>query len=36
MKQINIGTATLIHGDCEEFMRDMPDKCFDLAVVDLK
>jgi len=34
MKTIKIGTATLIHGDCEEFMRDLPDKCFDLAVVD--
>ena len=34
MKQIKIGTATLIHGDCEEFMKDLPDKCFDLAVVD--
>ena len=34
MKQIKIGTATLIHGDCEEFMKDLPDKSFDLAVVD--
>lgn len=34
MKEIKIGTATLIHGDCEEFMKDLPDKCFDLAVVD--
>ncbi len=34
MKKIKIGTATLIHGDCEEFMRDLPDKSFDLAVVD--
>lgn len=34
MKQIKIGTATLIHGDCEEFMSALPDKCFDLAVVD--
>ena len=34
MKTIKIGTATLIHGDCEEFMRDMPDKCFDLACID--
>ena len=34
MKQIKIGTATLIHGDCEEFMKDLPDKCFDLACID--
>jgi len=34
MKTIKIGTATLIHGDCEEFMKDLPDKSFDLAVVD--
>jgi len=34
MKTIKIGTATLIHGDCEEFMKDLSDKCFDLAVVD--
>lgn len=34
MKTIKIGTATLIHGDCEEFMQDLPDKSFDLAVVD--
>jgi len=34
MKTIKIGTATLIHGDCEEFMKDLPDKSFDLAVCD--
>ncbi len=34
MKTIKIGTATLIHGDCEEFMKDLPDKFFDLAVTD--
>jgi len=34
MKQIKIGTAKLIQGDCEEFMKDLPDKSFDLAVVD--
>jgi len=34
MKTIKIGTATLIHGDCEEFMKDLPDKCFDLACID--
>ena len=34
MKKICIGTATLILGDCEEFMKDIPDKSYDLAVVD--
>jgi len=34
MKTIKIGTATLIHGDCEEFMKDLPDKCFSLSCVD--
>lgn len=24
----------LIHGDCMEAMKNMPDKCFDLAIVD--
>jgi DNA modification methylase len=24
----------LIHGDCMEYMRGMPDKVFDLAIVD--
>ena len=34
MKTIKIGTATLIHGDCEEFMKDLQDKLFSLACVD--
>ena len=24
----------LYHGDCMDYMREMPDKCFDLAIVD--
>ena len=34
MKKICIGTATLILGDCNEFMEYLPDKSYDLAVVD--
>ena len=34
MKEIKIGTATLIHGDCEEYMAGLSDKSFDLAIVD--
>jgi len=30
----HIGDATLILGDCMDAMRDMPDKAFDLAIVD--
>ena len=25
---------TLLHGDCMDYMKDMPDKCYDLAIVD--
>lgn len=31
MRKDNI---TLIHGDCMEYMRTLPDKAFDLAIVD--
>lgn len=34
MREIKIGTATLIHGDCEEYMAGLSDKEFDLACVD--
>lgn len=27
-------TITTIHGDCMEFLREQPDKSFDLAIVD--
>lgn len=29
-----IGCATLINGDCMDYMRSLPDKAFDLAIVD--
>jgi len=34
MKIIQIGKATLINGDCMEYMSTLQDKAFDLAVVD--
>ncbi len=34
MKTIQVGKATLIHGDCMEYMSTLKDKEFDLAVVD--
>ncbi len=34
MKTIQAGKATLIHGDCMEYMSTLQDKAFDLAVVD--
>ena len=29
-----IETATLIHGDCMDYMRNLPDGAFELAIVD--
>ena len=34
MRIEHIGDATLILADCMDVMRDMPDKAFDLAIVD--
>ena len=34
MKNVKIGSATLFNGDCMDYMRDLPDKFFDLAIVD--
>ena len=34
MECVKLGAATLYHGDCLEAMRGMPDKAFDLAIVD--
>ena len=34
MRIEHIGDATLILADCMDIMRDMPDKAFDLAIVD--
>lgn len=28
------GSITLVHGDCMDYMRGLPDNAFDLAVVD--
>lgn len=29
-----LGNITLYNADCMDIMRDMPDKAFDLAIVD--
>lgn len=34
MEKVIIGNATLYLGDCMEGMKEMPDKAFDLAIVD--
>ena len=34
MRVEHIGDATLYLADCMDIMRDMPDKAFDLAIVD--
>ena len=34
MSPIIIGSATLLNIDCMEYMRGLPDKAFDLAIVD--
>lgn len=34
MKKIEIGDATLYLGDCVEYMKTLPDKFFELAIVD--
>lgn len=34
MKIEKYKTITTIHGDCMEFLREQPDKSFDLAIVD--
>jgi site-specific DNA-methyltransferase (adenine-specific) len=31
---VEIGKATILHIDCMEFMASLPDKAFDLAIVD--
>lgn len=32
--KIQLGNITAIHGDCMDYMKDIPDKYFDLAIVD--
>ncbi len=34
MEKEQFGTVTLIHSDCMEYMRTLPENAFDLAVVD--
>ena len=34
MRIEHIGDATLILADCMDVMRDMPDKAFDIAIID--
>lgn len=34
MTPVIIGDATLLNGDCMEYMRGLPDKAFELAIVD--
>ena len=34
MTKEQLGTITLVQGDCMEFMAEMPDFSFDLAIVD--
>jgi site-specific DNA-methyltransferase (adenine-specific) len=34
MNQVKIGKATLMQCDCMEFMATLPDKYFDLAIID--
>jgi len=31
-----LGNITAIHGDCMDYMKSLPDKCFDLAIVDVQ
>ena len=35
MKESMIPTTTLLHGDCLELMRDIPDKSIDAIICDL-
>lgn len=32
--KLQLGNITAIHGDCMDYMKTLPDKCFDLAIVD--
>jgi predicted methyltransferase len=33
MKEEHLQDITLINGDCMDYMRTLPDKAFDLAIV---
>ena len=32
--KVVIGNAELWHGDCVEYMRGLPDKAFELAIIE--
>lgn len=32
--KLQLGNITAIHGDCMDYMKDIPDKYFDIAIVD--
>ena len=32
--QLQLGKITAIHGDCEDYMKSLPDNAYDLAIVD--
>lgn len=34
MEVLKLGKITAVRGDCMEYMKSLPDKCYDLAVVD--
>lgn len=34
MNILQLGKITAIHGDCMDYMRELPDNAFDLAIVD--
>ena len=34
MNETQIHNTTLHHGDCMDYMKGLPDNCFDLAIVD--
>lgn len=34
MSEIILDNITLIHGDCMDYLRSLPDNAFELAIVD--
>lgn len=34
MNEVTLDNITLIHGDCMDYLRTLPDNAFDLSVVD--
>ena len=35
MKKVTLGSIELYNADCMDFLREMPDKSYDLACVDV-